>query len=64
MKLTHVIDQTGVKALQEAFPPYADKFPIFSEHASGMNQFVAWTALEAEGFGANLQVSFSCLFLV
>lgn len=22
-----------------------------------MNQFVAWTALEAEGFGANLQVS-------
>jgi predicted oxidoreductase (fatty acid repression mutant protein) len=49
-------DQTGVKAMQDAFPTYADKFPIFSEHASGMNQYVAWTALEAEGFGANLQV--------
>ncbi|KAI5857835.1 Nitroreductase-like protein [Tricharina praecox] len=48
-------DQTGVKAMQDAFPIYADKFPIFSEHASGMNQYVAWTALEAEGFGANLQ---------
>jgi len=49
-------DQTGVKAMQDAFPSYANKFPIFSEHASGMNQYVAWTALEAEGFGANLQV--------
>jgi hypothetical protein len=43
--------------MQEAFPLYADRFPEFSAHASGMHQFVAWTALEAEGFGANLQVS-------
>ncbi|KAA8915020.1 nitroreductase family protein [Sphaerosporella brunnea] len=48
-------DQAGVKALQDAFPIYADHFPSFSEHASGMNQYVAWTALEAEGFGASLQ---------
>jgi predicted oxidoreductase (fatty acid repression mutant protein) len=25
------------------------------EHTSGMHQLVTWTALEAEGFGANLQ---------
>jgi len=48
-------DQDPVRALEEAFPTYADKFPVFSAHASGMNQYVAWTALEAEGFGANLQ---------
>jgi predicted oxidoreductase (fatty acid repression mutant protein) len=28
---------------------------IRSEHTSAMHQFAAWTALEAEGFGANLQ---------
>ncbi|CCX10695.1 Nitroreductase-like protein [Pyronema domesticum] len=48
-------DQDSVRAMQEAFPLYADRFPEFSAHASGMHQFVAWTALEAEGFGANLQ---------
>ncbi|KAF8242417.1 Nitroreductase [Wilcoxina mikolae CBS 423.85] len=48
-------DQDSVRAMQEAFPLYADRFPEFSTHASGMHQFVAWTALEAEGFGANLQ---------
>ena len=53
-------DQEPVRALEEAFPTYADKFPLFSAHASGMNQYVAWTALEAEGFGANLQVRDLC----
>jgi len=48
-------DQAGVKAMQDAFPIYADAFPIFSEHSAGMNHFNAWTALEAEGLGANLQ---------
>ena len=48
-------DQTVVQGLQAGFPLYADQFPIWSEHSSGMTQYVAWTALEAEGFGANLQ---------
>lgn len=48
-------DQAGVKAMQDAFPTYAAAFPIFSEHSAGMNHFNAWTVLEAEGLGANLQ---------
>ena len=48
-------DQTSVKALQEQFPLYADNFPVWSQHSSGMIQHVVWTALEIEGFGASLQ---------
>lgn len=44
-----------VVKLQEAFPLYADKFPSWSEHTNAMHQYVLWTALEQEGFGANLQ---------
>ncbi|KAL8279255.1 hypothetical protein RQP46_008292 [Phenoliferia psychrophenolica] len=43
-------DRTVVAGLQEGMPLYADK-----DHAHGMLAFVLWTALEAEGFGANLQ---------
>jgi predicted oxidoreductase (fatty acid repression mutant protein) len=45
----------AVQALQAKIPAYADKFPEWSEHTSAMHQFAAWTALEAEGLGANLQ---------
>ncbi|OAH59618.1 nitroreductase [Domibacillus aminovorans] len=48
-------DESVVKALQEQFASYADNFPIWSNQASGMHQFVVWTALEAEGLGASLQ---------
>ncbi|SDM46804.1 hypothetical protein SAMN04488137_0277 [Fictibacillus solisalsi] len=48
-------DQKVVEGLQEAFASYADNFPIWSHHSSGMLQFVIWTALENEGFGASLQ---------
>lgn len=41
--------------MQEAYSIYADKFPIWASQADGMCQFAIWTALEAEGFGANLQ---------
>lgn len=34
---------------------YADKFPTWSEQTSAMHQYAIWTALDAEGFGANLQ---------
>lgn len=41
--------------LRKAFPIYADYFGGWSEHTSAIHQFAAWVALEAEGFGANLQ---------
>lgn len=34
---------------------YADKVPEWSEATNAMHQYHAWTSLEAEGFGANLQ---------
>jgi uncharacterized protein len=41
--------------MQEKFAFFADKFPIWASHSDGMAQHIIWTALEAEGLGANLQ---------
>jgi predicted oxidoreductase (fatty acid repression mutant protein) len=52
-------DSEPIENLKEMFTLYKDKFDEWSEHTSAMHQFVLWTGLEAEGFGANLQhVSF------
>lgn len=48
-------DQTVIRQLQEQFALYKDNFPVWSEQSSGMLQFVVWTALELEGYGASLQ---------
>ncbi|WP_068774783.1 nitroreductase family protein [Paenibacillus sp. FJAT-26967] len=48
-------DQSVIEGLQKNFALYADNFPIWSQHSSGMLQFVVWTSLEAEGLGASLQ---------
>ncbi len=48
-------DQSVVEGLQAQFPLYKDHFPLWSNHSSGMLQFVVWTALEQEGLGASLQ---------
>lgn len=48
-------DQEIVKGLQERFPLYADNFPIWSNHSSGMLQHVVWVGLEEAGLGASLQ---------
>ncbi|KZR59805.1 nitroreductase family protein [Pseudobacillus badius] len=48
-------DEEAVRALQEQFPTYSDKFPEYSLQSSGMLQFIVWTALEQEGLGATLQ---------
>ncbi|KAJ6262655.1 hypothetical protein Dda_3467 [Drechslerella dactyloides] len=48
-------DPQPIRELQTAFALYADKFPVWSDHTSAIHQFTLWTALEAEGFGANLQ---------
>ena len=48
-------DQGVVTALQEQFAAYADNFPIWSEHSSGIAQYAVWLALAEKGIGANLQ---------
>lgn len=45
----------SIKQQEEAYPQYADKFGHWAEQTDAMHEFVLWTALEAEGFGANLQ---------
>lgn len=41
--------------MQEKFAIYADRFPTWALQSGAMLQFAVWTALEAEGLGANLQ---------
>ncbi len=48
-------DQAVVEGLQQQFPAYADNFPVWSEHSTGIVQFAVWTALSEEGIGASLQ---------
>ena len=48
-------DQDVVKGLQEQFPLYADNFPVWSEHSTGIAQFAVWTALSEINVGASLQ---------
>ncbi|MBW7572161.1 nitroreductase family protein [Caproiciproducens faecalis] len=48
-------DQRIVTGLQEQFPLYKDNFPVWSLESSGMLQFIIWTALESNGYGASLQ---------
>ncbi|MCB2293886.1 nitroreductase family protein [Clostridium algoriphilum] len=48
-------DAKVIENLQTKFPLYKDNFPGFSLQSSGMHQYVVWTALEIEGFGASLQ---------
>ncbi|KAL6711511.1 putative nitroreductase [Coniothyrium glycines] len=48
-------DPEPVENLRKAFPLYAHHFGDWSEHTSAMHQYALWVALEAEGFGANLQ---------
>ena len=55
MQVLFFVDRSVVKGMQEKFPLYADKFPVWAIHSDGMAQHIAWTALEADGLGANLQ---------
>jgi predicted oxidoreductase (fatty acid repression mutant protein) len=48
-------DRPTVQSMQQKFALYADKFPIWATQSDGMHQYAIWTALEAEGLGANLQ---------
>lgn len=48
-------EQKTIEELQGKFPTYKDNFPIWSLQSSGMLQYIVWTSLELEGFGASLQ---------
>lgn len=48
-------DNSVIESLQEQFALYKDNFPVWSQQSSGMHQYVIWTSLEIEGFGASLQ---------
>lgn len=48
-------DNSVVEDLQNKYALYKDNFPVWAQQANGMHQFVIWTALEIEGFGASLQ---------
>lgn len=48
-------DNSIIESLQAQFALYKDNFPVWSQQSSGMHQFVIWTALEEEEFGASLQ---------
>jgi predicted oxidoreductase (fatty acid repression mutant protein) len=48
-------DPEPVENLRKQFPIYAHHFGDWSEHTNAMHQYALWVALEAEGFGANLQ---------
>ena len=48
-------DTAVIEDLQQKFALYADNFPIWSEHATGIAQFAVWTTLAQEKIGASLQ---------
>lgn len=48
-------DQATVSDLQRKFTLYKDNFPLWSLQSSGMLQYIVWTTLETEGYGASLQ---------
>jgi predicted oxidoreductase (fatty acid repression mutant protein) len=48
-------DTDVVQGLVEKFPTYADNFRNWSLQGAGIMEYIVWTALEAEGYGASLQ---------
>lgn len=48
-------DELVIQELQEQFSLYADNFPVWSEHSTGIAQMAVWTALASENIGASLQ---------
>jgi predicted oxidoreductase (fatty acid repression mutant protein) len=48
-------DTDVIRGLQQKFPSYEDKFPVWAQQSSGMLQYVIWTTLELDGWGASLQ---------
>ncbi|EAW12873.1 putative nitroreductase family protein [Aspergillus clavatus NRRL 1] len=49
------VDFESLDPIKEKFPMYAAKFDPFAVESNAMSQYLVWTALQSEGFGANLQ---------
>ncbi|PWY94357.1 Nitroreductase [Aspergillus sclerotioniger CBS 115572] len=49
------VDFDSLAGIKEKFAIYADKFDSFALESNAMSQYLVWTALQSEGFGANLQ---------
>ena len=49
------VDNTTVETFQSKFAVYADRFEPWAVQSAAIQQYLLWTALEAEGLGANLQ---------
>ncbi|WVW81736.1 hypothetical protein I302_103732 [Kwoniella bestiolae CBS 10118] len=48
-------DQDVINSFSGKMPYLSQHFPIWSENSAGILQYIVWTALEAEGYGASLQ---------
>ena len=48
-------DESITKGLQERFPLYSEKFPLWAEQSNGILQYMIWTSLQAKGLGASIQ---------
>ncbi|TKI07254.1 nitroreductase family protein [Martelella alba] len=48
-------DMQVIDTLQKQFASYADNFPIWSEHSTGIAQFAVWSTLAQEHIGATVQ---------
>jgi len=48
-------DNKVIRKFQEDYSSYKDNFPIWSQQAAGMLQWVVWTMLKEKGLGASLQ---------
>lgn len=48
-------DSSVIAALEKKYPAYAQNFAVWAQQSNGMLQYMVWTAVEAQGAGANLQ---------
>ena len=48
-------DKDVIAKLQNQFAAYAENFPVWSEHSTGIAQFSVWSALANASIGASLQ---------
>ncbi|KAI9208069.1 nitroreductase family protein [Polychytrium aggregatum] len=48
-------DQAALNQFKDKYASYKDDFDSFSLQSSGILQYIVWTALEKEGYGATLQ---------
>lgn len=48
-------DKAVIEGLQAQFPLYADNFPVWSEHSTGIAQHSVWATLAEHNIGASLQ---------